>query len=661
MGNTANKLILVMLLGTPLVSFSQKDTVQNLESVDVTVSLDIIEREDLSSSLTIMTEADITELAANDVGELLGKFSGVNLKSYGGLGGLKTIDVRSIGSKHTVANVDGFALTNSQSSQVNFGQIQADNIVGLCVSAGGLFGMLGSVSSQVAGSAILIQSFENVFTSDSLKLRTSAKYGSFGQLDTYLGVKYGLKKFFVSTFGKFRRASGNYVYSYENGLDTEFGVRENNDFQDYHYGATIGFRPNRSAKFRIGYRQSNTDQGLPGAVILYNQTADERLMGKDKNLFCDAVVTFSKTNIRFYSSWNYNDLTYVDPDFLNNSGGIDVSYSNRSLKGGVVFRSELFHNIRINGGVEQAYSNLVSSDSLFSNPNRYHTIGLLGTSYWLRVGRISLQLSGQYVNEGNKTSESANDLFKINPFVGFFSKKTGKFRIFHKLWYRNSFRMPSFNELYYNNIGNSDLKPETAHQFNYGVELTPIENTFKLQIRSNLFFNRISDKILGIPTKNLFVWSMQNVSTVHVYGAECMYSATWVQSKDWELRSTGNYTYQRSTDVTPGSFNYGDQIAYVPLHTANMDVSIRFKNTGVRISNSYISIRYSLNENIAQNEVEGFLTTDASVYYSLKIARRSDFRIQFTIKNLLDVSYSYVRSFVMPGRNYLITLNYAIN
>ena len=82
---------------------------------------------------------------------------------------------------------------------------------------------------------------------------------------------------------------------------------------------------------------------------------------------------------------------------------------------------------------------------------------------------------------------------------------------------------------------------------------------------------------------------------------------------------------------------------------------------GVRISNSYISIRYSLNENIVQNEVEGFLTTDASVYYSLKIARRSDFRIQFTIKNLLDVSYSYVRSFVMPGRNYLITLNYAIN
>jgi outer membrane receptor protein involved in Fe transport len=661
MGNAANKIILAMFLGVPMISFAQKDTIQNLEAVDVTVSLDLIERKDLSSSFTFLTEEDIAELAAHDVGELLGKFSGVNLKSYGGLGGLKTIDVRSIGSKHAVVNVDGFTLTNSQTSQVNFGQIQADNIVGLYVSPGGLFEMLGSVSSQVAGSAILIQTFENVFSSDSLKLRASGKYGSFGQLDTYLAAKYGLKKFFISGIGKFRRANGNYVYRYKNGLNTEYDTRKNNDFQDYYYGGTIGFRPNKNSKLRIGYRQSNTDQGLPGAVILYNQTADERLTGTDKKLFCDAVVNFSKTSIRVYSNWNNNQLTYLDPDFLNNSGGIDVSYTNRSLNGGVVFRSGLFKKISINGGVEQAYSNLVSSDSLFSNPIRYHTFGLLGASYSLGVGRISLQLSGQYVDEQNKASDSANDIIKFNPFAAFFSKRIGNYGIYHKLWYRNSFRMPSFNELYFNNIGNSDLKPETAHQFNYGFEITPIDKRLKLLVRSSLFFNRVNDKILGIPTKNLFVWSMQNISTVHVYGGEFLYSATWTQSKDWVLRSNGNYTHQRSIDVTPGSFNYGDQIAYVPVHTANMDISIRFKNTGVRISNNYISMRYSLNENIVQNEVGGFLTTDISVSYSLRLARKNDVRLLFTIKNIFNTSYSYVRSFVMPGRNYLITLSYAIN
>lgn len=661
MVKAANKIVFGTFLLISAICNAQIDTVQNLEAVDVTVSLDGINTEDKSNSFRLLTETDIAELATHDVGELLGKFSGITLKSYGGLGGLKTIDVRSIGSKHTVANVDGFTLLNSQTSQLNFGQLQSDNIVGLIVAPGGLPGMLGAVSTQVAGSTILIQSFENVFVNDSIMFRSSFKYGSFGQMDTYVAFKYGNKKIFFSTFGKFRRAIGNYAYRYQNGLGAEIDIRNNNDFQDYHYGGTIGYRPNKNTKFRIGYRQSNTDQGLPGAVILYNQTADERLTVNDRMLFGDAVVNISKSSFRIYANWNNNELTYIDPDFLNNSGGIDISYTNNSLKGGVVFRSDLFRRISLNGGVEQGYINLNSSDSLFSNPKRLHTIGLLGASYSSGFGRISLQLSGHYVDEGNNAGASAKDLYRINPFLGFFSKRMGKYGLYHKLWYRNSFRMPSFNELYYNTIGNTDLRPETVHQFNYGVEITPVQNSLELSIRSNIFFNRVTDKIMGIPTKNLFVWSMQNIATVHVFGGEFAYTFKWYKSNDWEFGSTGNYTYQRSIDVTPGSFNYGDQIAYVPLHTANFDLSMRYRNAGMRISNNYISMRYSLNENIPSNELTEFLISDVSIHYTLKIVRRNNLRLQFTIKNIMDVAYSYVRSFVMPGRNYLITLNYAIN
>ena len=123
-----------------------------------------------------------------------------------------------------------------------------------------------------------------------------------------------------------------------------------------------------------------------------------------------------------------------------------------------------------------------------------------------------------------------------------------------------------------------------------------------------------------------------------------------------------NYSYQRILDYTdPNSPTYKHQIAYIPVHTTNFDISLYFKKTGLRISNYYTSLRYSLNENIEQNEVEGFLVTDVSVFHRFVIKEKHQLRIHVGVKNLFNQSYAYIRSFVMPGRNYLISLSYAFN
>ena len=90
-------------------------------------------------------------------------------------------------------------------------------------------------------------------------------------------------------------------------------------------------------------------------------------------------------------------------------------------------------------------------------------------------------------------------------------------------------------------------------------------------------------------------------------------------------------------------------------------MSIYRKTTGVRISNYLVALRYSLNENIPSNVVEGFLIADATLFHTLKVNQKQSVKMQFTVKNLFNQSYAYIRSFVMPGRNYLITLSYAFN
>ena len=100
------------------------------------------------------------------------------------------------------------------------------------------------------------------------------------------------------------------------------------------------------------------------------------------------------------------------------------------------------------------------------------------------------------------------------------------------------------------------------------------------------------------------------------------------------------------------------QIAYCPLHTANGDISIHYRGTGIRYSSFYSSERYALNQNISANQISGFLISDLSLFSRFKIDKNNAIRLQFTIKNITDESYAYVKSFTMPGRHYLITFVY---
>lgn len=222
--------------------------------------------------------------------------------------------------------------------------------------------------------------------------------------------------------------------------------------------------------------------------------------------------------------------------------------------------------------------------------------------------------------------------------------------------------MPSFNELYYNSIGNVNLKPEEAQQFSFGFSTQPAMRKTKLLFVTNGFANQIWNQILAIPTKNLFVWSMQNIGRVNTFGFESRIDINRQIKKDWYTEAVLNYTYQYSIDVSdPNSPTYLNQVAYIPKHTGNFDYTLKRKSMGIHFSVTSSSIRYSLMENIPANEVDGFTILDASFFTKVELEKKQDLRIQFSIKNLTNSSYAYIRYFVMPGRNYLITLNYAIH
>ncbi len=649
------KLFYILILLIPHLTFAQL-TDKDLQEIIVSDSLRI-----LKTRIPTIKRATILELNFEDVGQLLQKFAGINVKSYGGLGGLKTISVRGLGSQHTSIVVDGFTNSNTQTGQVNLGQIQSDNIESISLVTGGQKSVLVPTSAQVAGSIVCIETFENTFSAEKHKVRFASKLGSFDQFDNYLSYKFSLKKMFISAFGKYRFANGIYPYSFQNGQTTYSGTRYNNHFQDAYGGLSCGYRTAQNGVLSISYRSDWSNQELPGAVILYSDNSFQTLQTANNRFQIGYSQFFNKWSLRIFSSAIIGKLNYTDSSFLNSAGGLFSNYENDQIHFGINSQHTISKKISMFFGTEEQVSKLRSNNSVFGAPVRWHNFSLLGTKLSLKSFTITGHLSSQFVQDLNDKLIIPS-VFKVNPFVQIESKEFfGKLNLSTFAFYRNSFRMPSFNELYYNSIGNSKLKPEEANQVTLGIVLCPTNGKFSLVNRTNFYFNQVKNKIVAIPTKNLFVWSMQNVGKVNIYGAESSFELNYKFTDKWNINSLFNYTLQLATDITDrNNPTFGHQIAYLPKHTFNADISLKRKNTGLRWSTFGNSLRYSLNENNLANEVAGFVTSDVSVFTSVKL-KKNDLRIQFSCKNIFNSSYAIVRYYVMPGRNYLISLNYAFN
>ena len=65
-----------------------------------------------SAPLQVLSANELKRLNVLQVSDAVKHFAGVTVKDYGGMGGLKTVSVRSLGAQHTVVGYDGIAVTD---------------------------------------------------------------------------------------------------------------------------------------------------------------------------------------------------------------------------------------------------------------------------------------------------------------------------------------------------------------------------------------------------------------------------------------------------------------------------------------------------------------------------------------------------------------------
>lgn len=168
----------VLLVGANAV-LAQQDSVRQLQEVEVRdTRLPVIS----PSSIPVqkLSQASLQNIQALQVSDAVKRFAGVQVKDYGGIGGLKTVSVRGLGANHTAFSYDGITINDSQTGQADLGRYSIGNVEELSLAIGNPEELLLPARAFASGSIINVETTSPRFA-DNKNLATSInlKTGSF--------------------------------------------------------------------------------------------------------------------------------------------------------------------------------------------------------------------------------------------------------------------------------------------------------------------------------------------------------------------------------------------------------------------------------------------------------------------------------------------------
>ena len=681
----------------------------------------------------------LEKLNTHSVADALRYFSGIQLKDYGGVGGIKTVNIRSMGTHHLGISYDGIQLGNAQNGQIDLGQFSLDNVEEITLYNGQKSAIFQPASDFGHAGAIYIRTREPVFLrsqesgdrsqetgdrsqesgdrrqeSGDRRQETGVRRQETGdrrqesgdrrqesgdrrqesgdrrQEKTHLKFKtqYGSSDMFrLSTLWEqklsgtmsssvsagFLTASGKYKFRYErrypNGetaWDTT-AVRQNGDIHAERIEANL-FGKLYQGSWQVKGYLYNSARGIPGAIVNNVWRRGERQ--QDLNTFVQAA--FDKNvgdgfSTRWLAKYAYYNTHYVNKD------STQLPVDNRYKQQEVYLSTANVLELRPNWSASLSYDfkwNKLNADTYnFAFPTRISNLVSLATAIDYKHLKAQGSVLATFINDKtHRRGEFAgmdtnNSLSKLTPalFVNIYPFRGTFFSM--RAYVKKSFRMPTFNDLYYTDMGNANLVPESALQYDAGFALNKhFESGIvrHAEMHFDAYYNTVHDKIVAYPKGQQFRWTMLNLGKVHIKGIDVEAEADCSVGCGVTATLRAQYTYQDARDVTdPGDSYYKHQIPYIPWHSGSAILGLNYKNWNLNYSFIYAGERYDEQENIIYNHMEPWYTSDLSLRYKFRVYSL-EFIAQAEVNNVLDQDYEVIVNYPMPGRNYALTLSVEI-
>ena len=557
-------------------------------------------------------------IIANSIGsftDFLQKNTTVYFKENG-FGMVSSPAFRGTTAQQTSVLWNGIKINSALLGQTDFNATAFKNYDNIVIKPGGGSVLYGS--GAIGGTIHLNNTLE---FNKPLQNELQFNYGSFNTQGYYYKVSVGQEKWALNAHFGYNKSDNDYEWI---GKDRK---NINGNFFNVNFGIETVFKINTSNAIEFYSSFYNDDRHF--SLLTPYQTKTK----------------YQNTNSRNLLKWHYKNQSFLNTFYIANTkehyNYFDALPSNSKSGGNAniwFFKNESFYNIinklKLSAFIDyQKTTGEGENSSLpFSNQEIFSVSALVNYDVTTKTGfEVGLK------------NEIAKDYQNPFLFSGGFYFNSKYYQL--KLNSSKNYRIPTFNDLYWQPGGSLNLEPETSLQFD-------LNNTVKYKsVKANLsiYYIDITDMIRWVPTNTGF-WEASNTNRVSVLGADFYFNAQKSFNNKHTVLLNANYGYTKSTDETSKK-----QLTYTPFHKFNIQLGYSYKNFSFFPSFMYVDKIYTTSSNNEDSALKGYGIVDIDLQQKFTISKNL-FVINFKIKNVANTAYTNMPERMMPGRNYHIQL-----
>ncbi|TPG75088.1 TonB-dependent receptor domain-containing protein [Pseudomonas arsenicoxydans] len=582
--------------GQLLADTFERDQALKLPDVLITANRQVEARNDSSAANTVFTREDIDRLQPNSITDLLNRVPGVQVAQTGGRGSLPGVYIRGTQSAQSLVLVDGQRIGNSTSGDSNLQHINIEQVERVEVLRGSRSVIYGS--DAIGG---VIQIFTRRGDEQGLQPRMHVGFGSNQTWERSLGLSGGDEKTRFNLGASLNETAGI--------NRTHESYPSDSDHDEYR---------NQSVSFSVSH--ALTDDLEIGANVLDNRGKSEfdNPFGRFDTTTFESVQQqpysdFEVSSVSSYVDARVNDIWKTRVEFghsENREKTLDKLSDERSVfntyRDSVNWQNDLTLNDRnslLVGG--DWYEDRINSSTAFDEDSRWNRAAFIQHHY--RADSFSTELRLRHDENqqfGGQNSWSGTLTLPVNPDNDVL------------LTYSEGFRAPTFNDLYYPDFSNPDLKPETSKSYELQWRSQLTENS---RLEASLYRTDLEDAIIfGSNSRP------ENVASARINGFE---TALKQELFGWQSNLGVAIIDPRDRDT-------GHTLARRARRTLSLDLDRQFDRLGLGASWQAVSSSYDDLNN--QQPLGGYALLGLRSSWELD----REIKLELKLDNLLDKGYS---------------------
>lgn len=597
-----NSLVLATASASLTAQAATKDNATNLPDTVVTATRSETATNELATATTVFTRKDIERLQVRTLPDLLKTAPGIDVTQNGGLGKETSLFMRGTNADHVLVLIDGIKAGSVTNGKTAFEFIPVDQIERVEIIRGPQSSLYGS---EAIGGVIQIFTRKGAQT-DKPSVTFDAGAGSYDTFNTSGTVSGKWQNSWYSLGASHLNSQGFNARRPTTGL---FGVNEPDRDGYYNTGlnARVGHRFDNNAEIEAFFMRAegkNEFDGTPNKTEFVNQ-----MIGTSGSF--DLLDNWRST-LRF-------GQTQDDADNFQPNGVFFSRFNTTRWNASWLNNISLTDNHQLTLGTDYRVDE-VQSSRRYSESSRYD-VGVFGELH----SRI---FDDHFINASLRWDE--NQAFGDSVTGNFGWRYNWRYGLSAFASFGNAFKAPTFNQLYFPNFGNPNLKAETSTSFEAGIAGN--HDWANWQVRA--YHTNIDNLIAFFPVENIDKAQIDGIEaelSSQILGWRNTLSMAMLSPRDrvTNLRLSRRAEQTLSYDLSRslGAFDFGAQA---------LAQGSRFDDRANR------------------NEVDGFVTVDIRTAYHID----KHWMLSAKLNNLLDKDYETVDTYNNAGRNFFFSVHY---